>query len=213
MTVVLWILGAVLLIVLLLSRLWLGVQVRGNSGDWQVWAWIGPLRFQLYPTKEPKKTQEPETKAKEDSGAKKEKMAFPKVTPELLRSAYREIWPPLRRALDRLRRAVRVDPLDVSVTIGGADDPPESAELYGVAQGALWTGMPVLERLLDIPDPHIHIGIDFDTPQPDLRLSLGVQARLGALVVIALNAGMPAIRWYQNTLRREAPAAEKSAAA
>lgn len=213
MTVALWILGAVLLIVLLLSRLWLGVQVRGNCGDWQVRARVGPLYFQFYPPKEPKQTKEPETKMKKDSGAKREKTAFPRVTPELLSSAYREVWPPLRKALDRLRRAVRVDPLEVSVTIGGADDPPESAELYGVAQGALWTGMPVLERLLDIPDPHIHIGIDFDTPQPDLRLSLGVQVRLGALVVIALHAGMPAIRWYQNTLRCKAPAAEKSAAA
>ena len=213
MTVVLWILGAVLLIVFLLSRLWLGIQVRGNSGDWQIQARIGPLRFQLYPPKGPKKTLEPETKTKKDSGAKKEKTTFPKVTPELLRSAYREVWPPLRRALHRMRRAVRVDPLEASVTIGGADDPPESAKLYGAAQGALWTGMPVLERLLDIPDPHIHIGIDFDMPQPELRLSLGVQARLGDLVVIALSAGMPAIRWYQNTLRREAPAAEKSAAA
>ena len=45
------------------------------------------------------------------------------------------------------------------------------------------------------------------------RLWLGVQVRLGALVAIALGAGVPAIRWYQNSLRREAPAAKKTAAA
>lgn len=213
MTLVLWILGAVLLMVFLLSRLWLGVQVRGADEDWQVRARVGPLRFQLYPPKEPKQTKEPEANTRKDFGTKKAKTKFPKVTPELLRSAFREVWPPLREALSRLRRAVRVDPLEVSVTIGAADDPPEGAELYGLAQGAVWSGMPVLEELLDIPDPHIHIGIDFDAPQPRLQLSLGVQVRLGALVAIALVAGVPAIRWYQNTLRCEAPTAEKTAAA
>lgn len=213
MTLVLWILGAVLLMVFLLSRLWLGVQVRGADEDWQVRARVGPLRFQLYPPKEPKQTKEPEANTRKDFGTKKAKTKFPKVTAELLRSAFREVWPPLREALSRLRRAVRVDPLEVSVTIGAADDPPEGAELYGLAQGAVWSGMPVLEELLDIPDPHIHIGIDFDAPQPRLQLSLGVQVRLGALVAIALVAGVPAIRWYQNTLRCEAPAAEKTAAA
>ena len=155
----------------------------------------------------------PKKQKKESSGAAEKNTAFPKVTPELLRSAYREVWPPVRRALSRLRKSVRVDPLDVSLTIGAADDPPEGAELYGLAQGVVWSGMPVLEQLLEIPDPHIHIGIDFDTPQPQLRLSVGVQVRLGALVAIALGAGVPAIRWYQNSLRREAPAAEKTAAA
>ena len=44
----------------------------------------------------------------------------------------------------------------------------------------------------------------------DLPL-IGIVA--AALVAIALGAGVPAIRWYQNSLRREAPAAEKTAAA
>jgi len=213
----LWVFGGVLLVLILLSRLWLGVQVRGAEEDWQVRARVGPLRFQLYPPKaekpEKKPAEKPKKQKKESSGAAEKNTAFPKVTPELLRSAYREVWPPVRRALSRLRKSVRVDPLDVSLTIGAADDPPEGAELYGLAQGVVWSGMPVLEQLLEIPDPHIHIGIDFDTPQPQLRLSVGVQVRLGALVAIALGAGVPAIRWYQNSLRREAPAAEKTAAA
>ena len=45
----LWVFGGVLLVLILLSRLWLGVQVRGAEEDWQVRARVGPLRFQLYP--------------------------------------------------------------------------------------------------------------------------------------------------------------------
>lgn len=214
---VLWIFGAVLLVLVLLSRLWLGVQVRGTDGDWQVRVRVGPLRFQLYPPKEENAEAQPAKKLKKQQKApsekEKKKAPLPKVTPELLRSACRELWPPLRKTLSRLGRSVRVDPLEVSVTIGAADDPPEGAELYGLAQGAVWSGMPVLEQLLDIPDPHIHIGIDFNTSQPQLCLSAGVQIRLGALVAIALGAGVPAIRWYQNSLCRETPPAEKTAAA
>lgn len=225
---VLWILGVILFALVLLSRLRLGVWVQGGGGDWQVQARVGPLRFQVYPPKAQREEKKPSGKSqkppkedsvktksspKESSGTGEKKTAFPKVSAALLRSAYREVWPPLRRALSRLRRALRVDPLDVSVTIGAAGDPPEGAELYGLVQGAVWSGMPVLEQLLDIPDPHIHIGIDFDAPQPQLRLSAGVQVRLGALVAIALSVAVPVIRWYQNNLRREAPSAETSAAA
>ena len=214
---VLWIFGGILLVLVLLSRLWLGIQIQGADGDWQVRAWVGPLRFQIYPPKAAKteeKTAEKPVKQKGTSSAgEKKQAAFPKVTAQLLRSAYRELWPPLRKALSRLGRSVRVDPLEVSVTIGAADDPPEGAELYGLAQGAVWAGMPVLEQLLDIPEPHIHIGIDFNTSGPQLRLSTGVQVRLGALVAIALGVGIPALRWYQNTLSHETPPAEKTAAA
>lgn len=214
---VLWISGGILLVLVLLSRLWLGIQIQGADGDWQVRARVGPLRFQLYPPKaakpEEKPTEKPVKQKGTSSAGEKKQAAFPKVTPQLLRSAYRELWPPLRKALARLGRSVRVDPLTVSVTIGAADDPPEGAELYGLAQGAVWSGMPVLEQLLDIPDPHIHIGIDFNTSGPQLRLSTGVQMRLGALVAIALGIGVPALRWYQNTLSHEMPPAEKTAAA
>lgn len=214
---ILWILAAVFLALVLLSRLWLGIQVRGADGDWQVGVRVGPLRFQLYPPKAKKTGKKPveesEKRKKVSSQATEKKANFPKVTPELLRSAYREVWPPLCRALSRLRRAVRVDPLDMSVTIGAAEDPPKGAELYGLAQGAVWSGMPVLEQLLEIPNPHIHIGIDFDAPRPQLRLSVGVQVRLGALIAIALGIGLPAIRWYQNSLRCEAPTESTTVAA
>ncbi|MFR7893201.1 MAG: hypothetical protein ACLU38_03110 [Dysosmobacter sp.] len=61
------------------------------------------------------------------------------------------MWPPLKKALRRTRRGMRIDPMDVSVILGGQAEPADAAQLYGELHGAVWTGMPVLEQLLVIP--------------------------------------------------------------
>ena len=44
-----------------------------------------------------------------------------------------------------------------------AEDPAAAAGLYGKLQAAVWTGMPAAEKFLDIRDPYIHTGVDFET--------------------------------------------------
>ena len=57
------------------------------------------------------------------------------------------------KALNRTRRGVRIDPLDLSVILGGQTEPADAARLHGELHGAVWAGMPVLERLLVILIP------------------------------------------------------------
>ena len=77
--------------------------------------------------------------------------------------------------------------------------------------------MPVLEQLLVIPTPHIHIGIDFDAPDTIAEGELGVSARIGTLLAAALGVGIPALRWflrYQKKHKQQTPAkASRQAAA
>ena len=93
---------------------------------------------------------------------------------------------------------MRIDPLQLSLTIGGEEDPAEAAQLYGEVHGAVWTVMPAAEQLLDIRDPHIHVGIDFDAGMTTGNGTLGISLRLGTALRVVCSLGLPAIRWFLN---------------
>ena len=93
-------------------------------------------------------------------------------------------------------RDVRIDPLQIGVTLGGAGDPAGTAALYGRAEGAVWAVMPALEQLVRIPHPGIHIGIDFDSEKTEVQGEIGVSLRIGTLLAIGFGLGIPALRWF-----------------
>ena len=191
------ILGVLVLLLLLLSRLRLGVDAAVDGKAVTVDAAVGPFRIRVLPGKPKKQKSEKKAPSKEEAPPPpKKKKPLPKPGLADIRSAADTLLPPLKRALGRTRRSIRVKPLDASVTFGGAADPAAAAELYGYAHMAVWAGMPVLEQLLVIPDPHIHIGIDFDTPETAVRARVGVTLRLGTLVSVALGVGIPALKWF-----------------
>ena len=49
--------------------------------------------------------------------------------------------------------------------------------------------MPVLEKVLDIPEPSIHTDIDFDAQKPLVEGTVGVSARIGTLLGVGLGRG------------------------
>ena len=164
MAVILWILGVLLALIVLLCVTRVGVHaVFGET--LLLDAKIGWFRIHILPAKEANKKKKEREKKAEDTAERAEKAAkkpqFPKPSFSDIRDAVSALWPPLKRALDRTRRGLRIAPLDLSVTLGGLEDPASAAQLYGELNAAVWSAMPVLERLLVIPSPHIHIGIDF----------------------------------------------------
>ena len=196
MIVVLWILGVLLALIVLLCLTRVGVHaVFGDA--LLLDAKIGPFRIHILPGKEPDKKKE--KRAKKPKEAKKteekeKKTLFPKPSLADIREAVSVLWPPLKRALDRTRRGVRIHPMDLCVTLGGEEDPAAAAQLYGEAHAGVWAVMPVLERLIDIPEPHIHIGIDFNTPETKLEGELGVTARIGTLLAVGATVAFPALK-------------------
>ena len=111
--------------------------------------------------------------------------------------------------MGRVRWGIRIDPLALSFTLGGQEEPDKTAELYGYLHTGMWTVMPVLEEGLDIPDPHIHIGIDFTTAQTAVEGELGLTARIGTLLRAGLTIGIPALRWflkYRKKMKQQTPA-------
>ena len=175
--VALWIVGILLLLILVLLLLRVGVRLQFGE-VLRVTAIAGPIRLQLVPEPEKKKTDKP----KKEKAPKKKKEKTPEagekkrslgLTFHDIRSALPALWESLKRGLRKTRQRLRIDPMRLSVCFGG-DDPAQVAELYGWANTAMWTVMPEMERLTRMPDPHIHLETDFTCwpsalPSPGLR--------------------------------------------
>ena len=199
MTVVLWILGILLALLVLLCLTRVGVHALFGDAL-ALDAKIGPFRIHILPGKKQdkkreKRAKEPKEAEKSEEKAEK-KPCFPKPSMADIREAVSVLWPPLKRALNRTRRGVRIHPMDLCVTLGGQEDPAAAAQLYGEAHAGVWAVKPVLERLLVIPEPHIHIGIDFNASETKVEGELGVTARVGTLLAVGATVAFPALKWF-----------------
>nr|WP_326125357.1 hypothetical protein [uncultured Oscillibacter sp.] len=209
-----WILGVLFLLVLLLCRTRAGVLVTlGDAVTVDVKA--GLFRFRVFPGKK-KPPGRKKSKGKPDAGGNGEKKrSIPKPSLEDIRDAVRTLAPPLKKALHRTRRGIRIAPLRLSLTVGGRADPAAAAELYGELNAAVWTGMPVLERLLDIPDPRIHSEVNFEAEGTQVKGTVGISIRVGTVLAVGFGIAVPALRWflrYTRGHRKKGPAPEESGA-
>ena len=206
MAVILWILGVLLALIVLLCVTRVGVHVVFGE-RLLLDAKIGWFRIHILPAKEANKKKKERGKKEEDTEETTEKAAkkppFPKPSFTDIRDAVSVLLPPLKRALDRTRRGLRIEPLDLSMTLGGSEDPASAAQLYGELNAAVWSAMPVLERLLVIPSPHIHIGIDFMETKTKLEGEVGVTARIGTLLSVGATIGFPALKWFLQYKKKE----------
>ena len=203
----LWITLAVLLaLAIFLWRLRLGLYVSFGGEQAAAYLTIGLFRVRLAPSKETKKTPQETKKTgkpkKEPKDLAEAVKKIPKPKLEDLQDAARTLWPAAQKALRRTRRSIRVDPLRLSVTLGGAEDPAAAAELYGGLHALVWTGMPALEQLVVIRDPGIHLGIDFDAQETRAEGELGISIRLGTLIAVGTQLAVPAIGWLRRYLKR-----------
>lgn len=213
----LWILGVLAALIALLCRTRVGVHAAFGSGTLTLDAKVGLFHIRIFPAKKKREKSGEKAEKTEKEKPKKPKASLPKPSLADIKDAVHTLAPPLKRALGRTRRGIRIHPLQLSVTVGGREDPAAAAELYGYLHAGVWTGMPVLEQLLVIPAPYIHIGIDFDALDMIAEGKVGVSARIGTLLAAALGVGIPALRWFlryqkKNKQQTPAPAPEGAAA-
>lgn len=204
------ILGAVLGLTLLLMLLRVGVEAAFGEGGTRVWLRIGLLRFRIVPAKK-KPKQEKKTEKKPETAKKAAKPAEKKrkLTLAEWKKGAELLLPALYKALRRTRRAIRVQPLRLHITLGG-DDPAAVGQRYGWGQALLWTVMPQAEQLLTIPDPHIRLDADFDGGGSRCEGEVGVRFRIGSMLLISLALLPPMLRWLR--LLRAAKDAEAATA-
>ena len=200
------ILGCILILLLLTCLLKVGVRIRLEE-ETRVTLILGPIRIQILP-KKPGREKKPKQKKPEQKEAKKSS----KPDWEDIKSAFRTLWPPLKKALRRTRRAIRVDPLQLSVVLGGAEEPADAARSSGYLNAAVWTVMPALEQLLNIPHPGIHIGADFQCAENKIRGDIGITIRIGSVFLVGFGMLIPAVKWFLRFRKRHRQPSEKTGA-
>lgn len=188
-----WILAILAALLALFCCVRLGVRLEIDGGA-AAWVTFGPLCMQVAPAKGKKKQAKPKAEPKEPDLDKTLK-SMPKITKEDLRLAWQMLWPPSKRALRRLGRGIQISPLELSVILGGRDDPAWAAEAYGLACAVIWTVMPPLEQLVDIRRPAIHVEPDYQAGGTTAQCRIGISLRVGTLIALGLGMGIPALRW------------------
>ena len=154
--------------------------------------------------KKPKK-EKPPKKRKEE----KPKKEMPKITGRAILRGLPELWGIAKKGLRMTFRRIRISPMEISAVIGG-EDPADTAILYGKLNAAMWTVMPELEKLINMPDPHVHLETDFNAPDTRVSGEVGLSFRIGDLLAIGFAFAGPALRWFM-AFRKEKAAREKAA--
>jgi len=202
---VLKVIGIILLFFLLIGFLRIGAIVSFGT-ELCVRARVGALKLTLYPKKEkaPKKPKEPKQeeppKEKTEKKPKKKKAGIPKPTLEELLDLIRTALSALGATIRRTCRRVRIDPLDMTVVFGG-DDPADVARLYGVASSAMYALMPRVEERFDVPDPSLHLRMNYDTETTmwdgtSCEGTVGLSLRVCDLFAIAFTLAIPMLKWF-----------------
>ena len=203
------VIGIIVLIFILVGLIRVGAVVRfGEALKLKIL--IGPFRIALLPAKE-RKAKPPEEKKPEEPAEKKKKEkthTLPKLTKDELRSLIETALAALKETARRACRRLRIDPLEVLVVFGG-EDPADIAQAYGYASAAMWGVMPHLEDLFNIPDPSLHLRMDYGAEKTCAEGTAGVSLRIWDGLVIAFALLVPMLKWYRRF--RRAHKSDKSA--
>lgn len=195
------IIGAVLLVLLLLSLLRLGVIVD-FGGALRVRVRVGAIKVTVIPKRERKKKSKKADKKPKAPAAQRKKRALPKLTLTELRELATVALDALGRTMRRTCRRTRIDPLEVCVRFAG--DPADAARSYGYASAVVWSVMPRLEELFYIPTPSITLRMDMEAERTRGEGTVGVTLRVCDLVAIAVTLALPLGRWLMRYKRAHA---------
>jgi len=172
-----WLISLAVLVVLAMVPL--GVSARYDSGGALAYIIAGPVRVRVYPPR----------KKKEKPAGKEKQQASKTAASEDKKSAGGSItdFVPIARLILRLlsdfRRKLRVDRLELNVTLAG-DDPCDLATNYGKAWTALGNLWPQLERLFVIKKRDVQVQCDFEASETLVKARLDLTITLGRLLVL-----------------------------
>ena len=214
------ILGVIVGVIILILCLRVGIQASFGE-EVHVTACIGPMRMQIIPPPEKKSRKEKAKKIAKKKEPESEKKPKEKKKLDLhltfadIRNALSAVWQSVQGTLRRAGRRIRIDPLDLSFVFGD-ENPVNTAQWYGWANTTVWTVMPWLEKTVHMPDPRIHMEMDFNAAKTKVSGTVGASYRIGDLLAIGCAAAGPLLRFAIPFLKKQRAikkAAAKQAAA
>lgn len=186
------VIGIILLILLLLASVRVGVIFHfGDQTTLKLR--IGLIRVTILPKKKKEKGSAKADAAPKKSAPSKKKN---KLSPPEIYDLVTAVFYGLKAMAHRAGKHLRVDPLELSVVIGGSD-PAEIAQRFGAINAAVWSLMPQAEEILHIPDPAIHLDMDYNAPKTVVSGTAGLSFRVGNMVEFIAAAAIPLLRWYK----------------
>lgn len=202
------IIGGILLFFVLLSLLRVGCRVEYGAGGLILYLKAAFFQFQLIPARKDPEQAEARRRRKEQKKKRKARKKRRKDTqPEDKRTEAEagkkgdlkwllQLVGPALKALERLRRKVRVDRLEICYSIGGAGDPAVAAVRYGKVSAGGGALLPLLDRALDVREWDVDLGVDFQAEQSRVSLCAVATYRIGQLVCIMFALGISALSAY-----------------
>lgn len=196
------ILGVIVALIAVLLCLRVGVTASFGE-ELRVTAQIGPATVQIVPPPEKKsKKAKPEKTAKGEKKPKEKKKPDIHLTLEDIRGGLHAVWQSIQGALRRAGKRIRIDPLRLSFVFGD-EDPVNTAQWYGWANSAMWAVMPRLEEMIHMPDPRIHMEMDFTATETKISGTVGASYRIGDLLAIGFAALGPVLKFGIPFLKRQ----------
>lgn len=196
------VIGVILLIVFLIGLIRVGAVVRFGE-ELGLTLLIGPFRITLLPAKEKKAQKDSEEKKKKaaekgktEQKDKKKDRSLPKLARDEWTDLIQTALAALKEVARRTCKRLRIDPLEILVVFGG-EDPADIAQSYGYASAAMWGVMPHLEDLFNIPDPSLHLRMDYDAKKSRAEGTVGLSLRIWDGLVIAFALLGPMLKWYR----------------
>lgn len=193
-----WIIA--LLILVLLTILPLGADVRYNAGGLSLNVIAGPLRIGILPSKKdkPKKEKKEKTKTTKPKDAKVKKTQKPAEKSKEKGGPITDFLPLVKVALDLLnsfRKKLRIRRLELKL-IMAADDPCDLAVNYGRANAAMANLLPQLERCFVIKKRDVEIECDFEASETVIIARADVIITLGWLLAILVFYGVRGLKKF-----------------
>lgn len=221
----------ILMALFLLGKIPVGAAAEYGEDGPKAWVRLGPIRLQVFPL--PKKKKKPRPKGDKAGGkpaAKPAQQGKPKggSSPSVKNSGTEKKEeskaekPPLKEkiggalelaqallplaleAAGRFRRKLRMDQLELILTVG-ASDPADAALRYGQANAVLGAFWHPLTRAFQVRDGRACATVDFEAEGMTLYARAALSIQIGQALYLGLYYGIRALaRWLKLRNRQKA---------
>lgn len=183
------IIGAVAAALLLLSLVRVGGRLSYTEDGLTVKLRLGPFLLTVYPFRSKKKKRN-----KKAQTAPPPAEARPAAEPERGGSLelLKDLIPVVAEAAGRLKQKVRIDCLDIDLTVA-AGDPALTAVAFGGANAVMGMMVPLLENNFNIKERRFRTAVDFNAAGPTAAVRAAFSLTIGQGVVLYFGFGFRAL--------------------